>query len=109
MRTLLGKNSRDFFEHNGLVNVTLKQCFERFREEDNDVYITPTCEAELYNVKTKQIKKILMYIVLCQMHVTTGFFSTGRNIAYSLGNHRNYTKSGIMKKICIIYIQQIFC
>ena len=61
LRALLAQNSTDsIFEHNVLVNSIPKQWLEWLREEDNDVYIRPTCEAKLFDVKQKQVKKVLM-------------------------------------------------
>ena len=58
IRALLGQDSADaIFEHSALVNAILKQYFEWLRGENNDVYMRPPCEAMLYNVKPKQVKK----------------------------------------------------
>ena len=57
---LIGQNSADsIFEYNTFVNSIPKQWFEWLGGEDNDVYIRPPCEAMLYNVQPKQVKKIL--------------------------------------------------
>ena len=61
IRALRGQNSaKVIFEYNALVNAIPKQWFEWLRGEINDVYIRLPCEGMLYNVKAKQVKKILM-------------------------------------------------
>ena len=61
IRALQEQNNGDsILEHRAFDNSISKQCFEWLREEDNDVYIRPVCEAKLYKVKPKQVQEILM-------------------------------------------------
>ena len=58
--TLIGQNSAELiFEYNAMINAIPKKWFEWLGEKGQYLYTRPICEAKLYNVKPKQIKKIL--------------------------------------------------
>ena len=59
--TVIGQNSAELiFEYNAMINAIPKQWFEWLGEKDHCPYVRPICEAKLYNVKPKQVKKILL-------------------------------------------------